>query len=263
MHQNKSSDQQVNSQYNRCDQVQCVVITIDGPAGAGKSTVAGRLASSLGFDFLDTGALYRCVTLACLRASVDLGDQAAVFDVAQRLNIQLHGTLVTMNGEDVSERIREPEVTKNIRAVADNQAVRTLLTNIQRGCAVGRCMVTEGRDQGTVVFPDSPCKIFLVASPEERARRRVRELEAKQIEATFEDILEMQEQRDATDAVRPVGALRKADDAIEVCTDGLSFDEVVELLKDIVKRRLGTLQLSGPQAGAFSEPCNSSQESKE
>jgi len=223
----------------RCDQVQCVVITIDGPAGAGKSTVAGKLAKSLGFDFLDTGALYRCVTLACLRASIALSDESSVLQVARRLEIQLDGSRVTMNGENVSEQIREPEVTKNIGTIADNQAVRALLTSIQRECAAGRSMVTEGRDQGTVVFPDSRCKIFLVASPEERAKRRVKEFSDKQIEVSYEEILEMQERRDAGDAARPVGALRKAEDAIEVCTDGLTFDEVVEQLRQIVAERLG------------------------
>jgi cytidylate kinase len=229
----------------RCDQVQCVVITIDGPAGAGKSTVAGKLAKSLGFDFLDTGALYRCVTLACMRANVKLLDELAVLRVAQQLVIQLDGSRVIMNGENVSEQIRAPEITKNIGAIADNQAVRKLLTSIQRECAAGRCMVTEGRDQGTVVFPDSRCKIFLVASPEERANRRVKELADKKIVVSYEEILELQERRDADDAARPVGALRKAEDAIEVCTDGLSFDEVVEQLRQIVAERLGPAMLSG------------------
>lgn len=229
----------------RCDQVQCFVITIDGPAGAGKSTVAGRLAQALGFDFLDTGALYRCVTLACLRANISLSDEAAVLKVAEALAIKLDGSRVTMNGEDVSDQIREPQVTKNIGAIADNQAVRALLTSIQRQCAAGRSMVTEGRDQGTVVFPDSRCKIFLVASPEERARRRVKELADKQIEVSYEEILEMQERRDAGDAARPVGALRKADDAIEVCTDGLTFDDVVEQLRQIVAERLGPTAFTG------------------
>ena len=230
-----------------------MVITIDGPAGAGKSTVAGRLAESLGYDFLDTGALYRCVTLACMRASIDLADQAAVFELAQQLAIQLNGTQVSMNGEDVSLAIREPDVTRNIGSIADNQAVRTLLTSIQRQCAAGRCMVTEGRDQGTVVFPDSPCKIFLVASPAERARRRLKELESKNIEVTFDEILEMQESRDAKDASRPVGALRKASDAIEVCTDGLSFDEVVDQLKQIVIQRLGAKALDGPHCQSIAQ----------
>lgn len=228
----------------RCDLVQCVVITIDGPAGAGKSTVAGKLAKSLGFDFLDTGALYRCVTLACLRANIALGDESAVLELAEQLVIQLDGSRVIMNGEEVSKQIREPEVTKHIGAIADNQAVRALLTSIQRQCAAGRCIVTEGRDQGTVVFPDSRCKIFLVASPEERAKRRVRELAEKKIDVSFEEILEMQERRDAGDAARPVGALRKADDAIEVCTDGLTFDEVVEQLRQIVGERLGPANLT-------------------
>ncbi len=229
----------------RCDQVQCFVITIDGPAGAGKSTVASKLAKSLGFDFLDTGALYRCVTLACLRAKIALRDESAVIQVAQRLVIQLDGSRVMMNGEDVSEQIREPEVTKSIGAIADNQAVRTMLTSIQRGCAAGRSVVTEGRDQGTIVFPNSRCKIFLVASPEERAKRRVKELADKQINVSYEEILEMQERRDAGDAARPVGALKRADDAIEVCTNGLSFDEVVEQLRQIVAERLGPTVLAG------------------
>lgn len=229
----------------RCDQVQCVVITIDGPAGAGKSTVAGKLAKSLGFDFLDTGALYRCVTLACLRENVRLSDEAAVLQVAERLVIQLDGSRVLMNGENVSEQIREPEIAKNISAIADNQAVRALLTSIQRKCAAGRCMVTEGRDQGTVVFPESQCKIYLVASPEERAKRRMKELADKQIDVSYEEILELQERRDAGDASRPVGALRKADDAIEVSTDGLTFDEVVEQLRQIVAERLGPATLTG------------------
>jgi cytidylate kinase len=230
--------------------VQCVVITIDGPAGAGKSTVAGKLAKSLGFEFLDTGALYRCVTLACLRENIALSDQSAVLQVAEQLTIQLDGSCVIMNGEDVSELIRDPKVTKNIRAIADNQEVRSLLTSIQRKCAAGRSMVTEGRDQGTEVFPDSRCKIFLVASPEERAKRRVKELADKNINVSYEEILEMQHCRDAGDAARPVGALRKADDAIEVCTDGLTFDEVVEQLRQIVAERIGSTALSGQHAMA-------------
>lgn len=223
----------------RCDQVQPVVITIDGPAGAGKSTVAGTLAERLGFEFLDTGALYRCVTLACLRAGVALRDEPVVVQIASQLSIQLSGTRVMMNDEDVSEAIRQPEVGKNIGAIADNQAVRALLTQIQRECAANRCIVTEGRDQGTVAFPDSPCKIFLVASPEERARRRVAELARKEIDSTYEEVLAQQEQRDAEDAARPVGALKRAEDAVVVNTDGLTLEEVVQRLLEIAQSKLG------------------------
>lgn len=243
-----------------CDQVQRVVITIDGPAGAGKSSVAGTLAKSLGFDFLDTGALYRCVTLACLRANVSLRDEAAVLRVAEGLVIQLDGSRVLMNGEDVSDAIRRPEVSRSIGAIADNQSVRSLLTSIQRECAADRCMVTEGRDQGTVVFPESPCKIFLVASPEERAQRRLKELAEKKIAASYEEILELQQRRDAEDSARAVGALRQADDAVVVCTDGLSLDEVVQQLRRIVAERLGPTVAAGLQTRS---PQTSSEEPTE
>ncbi len=230
----------------RCDLVQSVVVTIDGPAGAGKSTVARRLAELLHFDFLDTGAMYRCVTLAAQQAGVPLRDEAAILELARRISIQLNGSRVIMNGEDVSDAIRAPKVSAAIGAIADNQAVRALLTSKQRECAIEKCVVTEGRDQGTVVFPDSPCKIFLSASSEERAQRRVAELTNKQIDANYEQILAQQNQRDAEDARRPVGALKKADDAIEVCTDGMSLEEVVEHLLQIVVERLGQNELHLP-----------------
>jgi CMP/dCMP kinase len=225
--------------HTRCDKVQCIV-TIDGPAGAGKSTVARRLAELLGFDFLDTGAMYRCVTLAALRNGIAPEDQDAVLAVAKGLEITLQGLRVHMNGEDVSEAIRTPEVSRAIGSIADNQPVRALLTSLQHQCAEDRRVVTEGRDQGTVAFPNAPCKIFLIASREERARRRVEELMAKNIRVGYEEILAQQDQRDAEDARRPLGALRKAEDAEEVCTDGMSLDEVVERLKQIVIRKIGT-----------------------
>jgi CMP/dCMP kinase len=223
----------------RCDKVQCVV-TIDGPAGAGKSTVARKLSTLLGFDFLDTGALYRCVTLAALRTEIDLHDQTAVLRLAESLEIRPAGLRVYLNGEDVSEEIRSPNVSANIGAIADNQAVRSLLTSLQRKCAADRQIVTEGRDQGTVAFPDAACKIFLSASREERAKRRLEELLNRHISADYPQILTLQDRRDAEDAARPVGALRKAEDAVEVCTDGMTLDEVVEQLRQIVVERLGT-----------------------
>ena len=217
------------------------VVAIDGPAGAGKSTVAKQLADRLHFDFLDTGAMYRCVTLAVLRGGVNLRDEATVLAMAKELEIELVGSRVIMNGEDVSADIRSPEIGAAIGTVADNVAVRKLLSRLQRKWACGRCVVTEGRDQGTEVFHDSPCKVFLVASSEERARRREQELRDRGIDIDFDSVLAQQNKRDAEDCSRPIGALRKAEDAIEFCTDGKSLDSVVDALEIIVRERMAEL----------------------
>ena len=215
-----------------------IVVTIDGPAGAGKSTVARRLAEQLGFDFLDTGAMYRCVTLAVLRMGLNATDESSVLALADQLNIEINAGRIHLNGEDVSEAIRAPEVASAIGRVADNVAVRRLLSRLQREWTVGRRVVTEGRDQGSEVFFDSPCKIFLVAGNKERARRRQCELAARGIELDLATVLEQQNKRDHEDCSRPIGGLRKADDAIEVTTDGKGLVEVVDELRDIVSERL-------------------------
>ncbi len=215
-----------------------LVIAIDGPAGAGKSSVAKLLAEQLQFDFLDTGALYRCVTLAVLEAGITPGDEAAVAKLASGLRIDLDGDSVLLNGQDVSTEIRSPEVAAAIGRIADNLAVRKLLTKWQRDWTCGRRVVTEGRDQGSEVFYDSPCKFFLVASSEERAQRRLNELHARGIELDFDAVLSQQNKRDQEDFSRAIGGLKKSEDAIEVCTNGLSLDEVVARLLKFVARRL-------------------------
>ena len=214
-----------------------MIVTIDGPAGAGKSTVARALAARLGYRFLDTGAMYRAVALAALRRGVDGSDFQAMADLARQVDIQLEGDRVYLDGEDVSDAIRSSELTEVIRYAADNPGVRERLVELQRRIGSNGDMVTEGRDQGSVVFPEAQCKIFLTATPEERARRRVLELRARGERVSFDEILASQEQRDHRDSRRAVGPLVKAEDAVQVLTDGMTFDVVVQRLEDIVAQR--------------------------
>ena len=212
-----------------------MIVAIDGPAGAGKSSVARRLAERLGFAFLDTGAMYRAVTLACLQNQVDIHDPAAASQLAATLEIRLLGEQVWLNQKEVTNDIRDSDVTRSIRPIADNYAIRQQMVQLQREFAQAKDVVTEGRDQGTVAFPDADCKIFLTASPAERARRRVRQLEALGAIVDFKEILHQQEIRDAEDEGRQFGGLRQASDAEVVQTDGMSEDQVLEHLICIVE----------------------------
>lgn len=214
-----------------------MIVTIDGPAGAGKSSVARALAKRLEFDFLDTGAMYRAVAWSAITdAVIDLEDPAGMTRLAQRIVIEFRDDQIHVNGQNVSEEIRTPEVTKNVRYAAGNELVREILVEQQRRIGVEATnLVTEGRDQGTVVFPDAECKIFLTATPEERARRRYRELIAKGEMITFADVLDSQNERDAGDANRDVAPLAMADDAVEVCSDEMTPEQVLTHLEWIVR----------------------------
>jgi CMP/dCMP kinase len=211
-----------------------MIVTIDGPAGAGKSHVAHDLARRLGFRFLNTGAMYRAVALAALRGGVPWSDAQQVARVARQCDIELDGDRVLLAGEDVSDAIRTVEVTALVKHVADNPDVRQHLVEQQRCWAARGDVVAEGRDQGTVAFPHAECKIFLTASPEERARRRHRDLASRGVQVDLGELLDQQNRRDKEDATREVGRLEQAADAHLVCTDGLTLEQVVEHLAALV-----------------------------
>jgi cytidylate kinase len=214
-----------------------MIVTIDGPAGAGKSSAARELARRLGFRFLDTGAMYRAVTLAARERGYDLADGEQLARLVGEIHVELVGDRVLLDGTDVTAAIRKFDITTVIHHAADNGAVRGQLVVWQRAAAEGSDVVTEGRDQGTVVFPDAECKIFLTAAEQERAQRRHRDLMARGEEIPFDEVLANQRLRDERDSSRAVGALRKADDAIEVSTDGLNPDQVVAKLEAIVRSK--------------------------
>ena len=209
-----------------------MVIAIDGPAGAGKSTVARAVAAELGFTYLDSGAMYRAVALAAREARVDADDGAALAPLAEGLEIDFDGRRVLLAGRDVSEEIRRSGVTADASRVSVHPAVREAMVARQRALIAAGRYVAEGRDIGTVVSPDAPLKVFLTASDEERARRRAAE--------TGEDVasvLAAQRNRDARDTEREHGALRAADDSVEIDTTGLSLEEVVGRVVGLARER--------------------------
>ncbi len=216
-----------------------MIVTIDGPAGAGKSSTAGRLAERLGFAILDTGAMYRAVALAGLRANCLLDDESALASLLVEIQITMPVGQVLLCGEDVAPYLRTPDITKASMPIAASRVVREKLVGWQRTIAAGRDIVTEGRDQGTHVFPDAECKFFLTATPLERADRRYRELTAKGEKTTVDDVLLAQTERDTRDAARSFAPLKQADDAILVETTGEPFDHVVGRLEEIVRQRMG------------------------
>src|SRR5689334_14265410 len=213
-----------------------MIVTIDGPAGSGKSSAARALAQRLGFEFLDTGATYRAVALAALRAGLRLDDERALASLVAGLRIEMPPGRVLLNGEDVTAAIRTPEVTAATSPVADSKAVRQHLAGLQRAIAAGRDMVCEGRDQGTVVFPDAAFKFFLTADPRARAVRRLHELEARGERHTLEEVLAAQQERDARDASRDLAPMRPAADAVILDTTGFTPDEVLDRLEEVVRR---------------------------
>jgi CMP/dCMP kinase len=209
-----------------------MVIAIDGPAGAGKSTVARAAAAALGFTYLDSGAMYRCVALAGIERGADLDDPGEMGELAGGLEFTLDGQRVLLDGRDVSAAIREPRVSDAASRVSVHPPVREALVAEQRRLIESGRYVAEGRDIGTVVSPEAPLKVFLTASAEERARRR-----AAQSGEEMATVLAAQRERDARDESREHSALRPAPDAVELDTTGMSLEEVVERIVRLARER--------------------------
>ncbi len=219
-----------------------LIVTIDGPAGSGKSTMARLLAQKLKARFLDTGAMYRAVTLAAMQAGINLESQRELLEIIQKndfdFSIINDNTKVYINGIDMTEQIRDPEVTSNARHIASAPNVRDKLVQMQRQFAAEQeKIVTEGRDQGTVAFPEAQIKFFLTAEPAERARRRQIDLQAKGINDSLVQIQKAIEQRDKSDRDRAVGPLKPADDAIVVDTTGMTIEQSANRLFEYVKEK--------------------------
>jgi cytidylate kinase len=218
-----------------------IVVAIDGPAGAGKSTVSRRLTAQLGYRLLDTGALYRAVALAASRAGVAFDDEDGLSAIAATLPIQfrLDGEInrVFLGDEDVSQAIRQPAMSQGASVVSALPGVRAALLDLQRRMGEEGAVVAEGRDIGTVVFPAAPAKFFLTASDEVRARRRFDELTATGAEVDYDRTLAEMRERDARDAGRDIAPLKPAADAIMVDSSTLGLDDVVALMLKVVRER--------------------------
>lgn len=224
-----------------------MIVAIDGPAGSGKSTIAHEIADRLGFEKLDTGALYRTVAFSCSINGIDLDDEQAVCDEASRARITFDSTgattRISVDGRDVSEDIRTPAVDRIVSKVAAYSGVRRAMLPVQRLFAEGRDVVAEGRDIGTVVFPEADVKVFLTADPRERARRRVLQRHAgesvddAQIDAEVEQTLADLERRDRIDSSRETAPLRAAADAVHIDSSSFTIDEVVDQIAALISER--------------------------
>jgi cytidylate kinase len=211
------------------------VIVLDGPAGAGKSTVAREVARRLGLSFLDTGAIYRAITLVMQRRGIPPSDSAELREELGRFSVSFSGTRVFVNDEDVTDEIRTPGIDANVSPYSALPAVRESLLDIQRSQRQNG-LVAEGRDMGTVVFPDADVKIFLTASPDERARRRYEEREAKGETVCYDEILRLVRERDRIDSTREAAPLKPASDAVMLDSSGMPFEKVVSRVMESVSR---------------------------
>ncbi|EER47037.1 cytidylate kinase [Actinobacillus minor NM305] len=218
-----------------------VIITVDGPSGAGKGTLCYALAQKLGFDFLDSGAIYRITALAATKKAIPLNDENALAEIGQNLDVQFipqDGEVnVILNGENVGDQIRTAEAGQNASKVAAFPKVRQALLQRQRDFASEKGLIADGRDMGTVVFPEAQIKLFLDASAEERAKRRVKQLQSKGFNANFDEILAEIKERDFRDRNRAVAPLVPAADALLLDSTNLSIDEVIQQALDYISSK--------------------------
>ncbi len=221
--------------------IQVPVITLDGPSGVGKGTVSTRLAGHFGWNFLDSGALYRLTALAAMNHGIDLSQESAVAVVAEHLDVRFvqegSNTQIILENERVTDTIREELVGTNASIVAANRRVRDALLKRQRAFAIAPGLIADGRDMGTVVFPDAPLKVFMTADAEERAQRRVKQLLEKGVEADFEQVREDIVARDERDQNRTTSPLVPAKDALLIDTTNMTIDDVVNNILEQAKIR--------------------------
>lgn len=218
-----------------------IVVAVDGPAGSGKGTITKLVAQKLGLVYIDTGALYRCITLYMIRNNIGLQDTEKIQEMLKNINIELKKEddldKVYLNGEDVSIKIREKEVNEFIPQVSNIVEIRENITNLSRKIAEGKEVIMEGRDIGTTVFPNAKIKIYLDATPEERANRRLKQNKEKGIKISYEDILENIKFRDNNDKTRKIAPLKQAEDAIYIDSTNMTIEEVTERIVKIIKEK--------------------------
>ena len=214
-----------------------MIIAVDGPAGSGKSTISKLLAKELGLVYLDTGAMYRLFTLKMLKENVSFSDNDKINELLEKLNINIENDKFYLDDEDVSEEIRKTDVAENVSKTAAIKEVREKMVNLQREFSKSKDVILDGRDIGTVVFPEADIKIFLVADPRERAERRFKELKAKGENISLDSIYENILKRDKLDSTRENSPLKKANDAIEVDTTGKNIEEVKNIILNLYNNK--------------------------
>ena len=217
------------------------IVAIDGPAGTGKGTITKLIAKEMGLVNIDTGATYRCVALYAIRNNINVSEQNKIIESLNNINIDMKNEngeqTVFLNGEDVTSKIRTPEVTKIVSEVSSIKEVRFAMVDVQRKLALGKDVIMEGRDITTYVFPNANVKIYMDADEAERANRRYKEMQEKGMEVTFEEVLDNIRKRDKNDKEKEIGALKIAEDAIYVDTTNLTIEEVKEKIKEIIEEK--------------------------